>query len=63
MGYAYVDMATRVFSFLFTQQPIDGAQTDVVYMRAKSALMALNVKEPPSNRYGFRYSSYSYWDY
>ena len=55
MAYAYVDMATRIFSFLFTQQPIDGIYDDVIYLRAKSALMALNVKEPPANRYGFRY--------
>jgi hypothetical protein len=59
MGYAYVDMATRIFTFLFTQQPIDGAQGDVIYSRAKAALMALNVKEPPSNRYGFRYGNTS----
>jgi hypothetical protein len=55
MAYAYVDMSARIFTFLFTQQPIDGIGTDIIYLRAKSALMALQVKEPPSNRYGFRY--------
>jgi len=55
MAYAYVDMATRLFSFLFAQQPLEGFTEDVIYMRAKSALMALQVKEPPSNRYGFSY--------
>ena len=59
MGYAYVDMAARIFTFLFTSQPIEGIQTDVVYLRAKAALMALNVKAPPSNRYGFRYGNTS----
>jgi hypothetical protein len=57
MAYAYVDMSARIFSFLFTQQPIDGINADVIYLRAKASLMALNVKEPPSNRYGFRYGS------
>jgi len=56
MAYAYVDMATRIFSFLFAQQPIEGFEKDVIYLRAKAALMALNVKEPPSNRYGYSYN-------
>ena len=56
MAYAYVDMAVRVFTFLFSQQPITDFSQDVVYNRAKAALMALNVKEPPLNRYGFRYA-------
>jgi len=55
MAYAYVDMAARLFTFLFTQQPLEGFEKDVLYNNAKSALMALNVKEPPNNRYGFRY--------
>ena len=55
MAYAYVDMATRIFSFLFTQQPVEGFDKDIIYNRAKAALMSLQVKEPPSNRYGYRY--------
>jgi len=56
MAYAYVDMSVRVFTFLFSQQPITDFSQDVVYNRAKAALMALNVKEPPLNKYGFRYA-------
>ena len=55
MAYAYVDMATRIFSFLFTQQPIEGFDKDIIYLRAKAALMSLQVKDPSGNRYGFSY--------
>lgn len=55
MAYAYVDMAARVFSFLFARQPIEGFDRDVIYNRAKSALLTLQRKRPPTDRYGFRY--------
>lgn len=55
MAYAYVDMAARIFSFLFSQQPIEGFDKDVIYLRAKSALLALQRKHVPIDRYGYRY--------
>jgi hypothetical protein len=57
MAYAYTDMATRVFTFLFTSQPLDGLMDDVIYARAKGALMALQRKSPPIGKYGFRYGT------
>lgn len=54
-SYAFVDMATRLFGFLFTRQPIDGIENDMIYKKAKGALMALLRKQNPSGRYGFRY--------
>lgn len=54
-AYAFVDMAARLFGFLFARQPIDGIQNDVIYSKAKSALMALLRKQDPKGRYGFRY--------
>jgi len=55
MSYAFVDMAARVFTFLFTTQPVDGLENDIVYKRAKAALMSLNAKMNPQKKYGFRY--------
>jgi len=54
-GYAFVDMATRVFTFLFTRQPLEGIENDVIYKRAKSALLTLNRKIDPIKRYGYFY--------
>lgn len=56
MGYAFVDMAARVFTFLFTTQPLEGLMNDSIYKTSKASLMALNQKEPPGGRYGYRYS-------
>jgi len=55
-GYAFVDMATRIFTFLFTRQPLDGIENDVIYKRAKGALLSLNKKKDPVKRYGYRYA-------
>jgi len=55
-GYAFVDMATRVFTFLFTRQPLEGIENDVIYKRAKGALLRLNSKKNPIRRYGYRYA-------
>lgn len=55
MAYAYVDMSARVFSLLFTRQPVDLIEQDVIYKRAKGALFALNRKADPINKYGFSY--------
>lgn len=55
-AYAFVDMATRLFTFLFTKQPIDNLQNDVIYNKAKGALMALERQKDPVGRYGFRYT-------
>ena len=58
MGYAFTDMASRLFTFLFTSQAIpQDLNQDVVYKTAKSALMALQVKKDPIGRYGFRYGT------
>lgn len=54
-GYAFVDMATRIFTFLFTRQPLDNIHNDVIYQRAKGALLSLNKKKDPIRRYGYRY--------
>ena len=58
MGYAFTDMAARVFTFLFTTQPIpQDLGQDIIYKTAKGALMALQRKNDPIGRYGFRYST------
>jgi len=58
MGYAFTDMAARLFTFLFTSQGIpQDLNQDVVYKTGKAALMALQVKKDPVGKYGFRYSS------
>lgn len=54
-GYAFCDMAARVFGFLFTRAPIEGLNNDVIYNRAKGALLSLNKKKDPIKRYGYRY--------
>ena len=54
-AFAFTDMATRIFTFLFTTQPLEGLANDVIYLRSKGALMALLRKKPPSGFYGYRY--------
>jgi hypothetical protein len=54
-GYAFVDMATRIFTFLFTRQPIEGIENDIIYKRAKGALLSLSKKKDPIKRYGYKY--------
>lgn len=54
-AYAFTDMATRIFGFLFTNQPLDGYDRDAIYNGSKAALMALQRKNPPTGRYGYRY--------
>ena len=55
MGYAFCDMAARIFTFLWTTQPVDGIKNDAIYNGAKSALMALNNKKDHINSYGYHY--------
>lgn len=54
-AYAFTDMAARVFTFLFVPQPLADLENDLIYKRAKSALMSLGRKAPPNGTYGFRY--------
>lgn len=54
-AYAFVDMATRLFSFLFTRQPLEGLGNDIIYKGAKSALMSLLKKQDPIKKYGYNY--------
>ena len=54
-AYAFTDMAARVFTFLFVPQPLSELTNDIIYTKAKAALMALLRKEPPQNKYGYRY--------
>jgi len=56
-AYAFVDMATRLFKMLFTKQPLEGLGRDVIYLGAKSALMALLKKKDHIPQYGYRYRS------
>ena len=57
MGYAFTDMAARVFTFLFTSQVIpQDLGSDLVYKTAKASLFALQRKQDPISRYGHRYS-------
>ncbi len=58
MAYSYIDMAARIFTFMFSNQAID--VKDVVYNQAKAALMALQVKKAPIGRYGHRYGNRLY---
>lgn len=55
-GYSFVDAAARVFTFLWTTQPVDGLDNDSIYKKGKGALMALNRKRKSNNKYGYRYS-------
>lgn len=55
-GYAFTDMAARVFGFLFTRAPLEGINNDVIYNRAKGALLSLNKKKDPIKKYGYRYA-------
>lgn len=54
-GYAFVDAAARVFTFLWTTQPVDGLKDDSIYKGAKGMVMALARKRASNNRYGYSY--------
>jgi hypothetical protein len=53
--HAFADMASRYFQFLFTKQPIDGLESDIVYSRAKSSLVNLMNQHYQSTDYGYNY--------
>ena len=55
--FAFVDMATRLFTFLFTRQPLEGLGQDIIYKGAKKALLSLLKKSDPVRQYGYRYRS------
>jgi len=54
-AFAFVDMATRLFTFLFTRQPLEGLGQDIIYKGAKKALLSLLKKSDPVRQYGYRY--------
>lgn len=55
-NHAFADMASRYFQFLFTRQPTDGLETDIVYSRAKSSLINLMQQHYQSTDYGYNYT-------
>lgn len=55
-SYAFLDMASRYFQFLFTKQPLEGLENDIIYRRGKTALMQLMKASYPSNKYGYTYA-------
>jgi hypothetical protein len=53
--YAFLDMASRRFDFMFSKQPITGLQEDSIYKSAKAALTNLMLPYYKSERYGYNY--------
>lgn len=53
--HAFLDMAARRFQFIFTKQPMDGLEQDIIYKTAKSSLMSLIKPAPSSTSYGYDY--------
>jgi len=52
---AFMDMASRYFKFLFTNQPVENIGQDVIYGTAKAALTNLMKPSYSSTSYGFTY--------
>ena len=55
-AHAFADMAARRFQFLFTNQPLEGLQRDVVYNTGKANLTNLLRRTNPISGYGYTYS-------
>ena len=54
--HAFLDMASRYFQFLFTQQPMTELKNDAIYNGAKTALMNLMRMNVPNSAYGYDYA-------
>lgn len=54
-AYAFLDMASRRFQFLFVNKTVSGIEQDSVYKDAKVALLNLLRYDNPSRRYGHIY--------
>jgi len=52
---AFVDMAARYFQFLFTKAPLEGLENDIIYRKAKSALMQFLKGVESNSSYGYSY--------
>jgi len=55
-AHAFADMAARRFQFIFTNQPLEGLDMDVVYKTGKANLINLLRKTNPTQSYGYTYS-------
>lgn len=51
----FFSMAARYFQFLFTKQPIEGLENDVIYKKNKVSLAQLMRVDYGSKKYGFTY--------
>lgn len=54
--HAFADMAARRFQFMFTSQPMQGLEEDIIYQTGKGNLMNLLRRTNPTNQYGYSYS-------
>lgn len=52
---AFIEMAGRRFQFLFTQQPAEGLEQDIVYKTAKTSLINLLRPFYATTSYGYNY--------
>ena len=54
--HAFLDMASRRFQFMFTKQPMEGLEQDIIYKTARTGLLNLLRQNYPTTEYGYSYT-------
>jgi hypothetical protein len=52
----FIDMASRRFQFIFTKQPMEGLEQDIIYKGARTSLLNILRQNYPTTEYGYSYS-------
>lgn len=53
--HTFTDMASRRFQFMFTKQPMDNLEQDIIYKGAKTSLIGLMRQTKATTSYGWDY--------
>jgi hypothetical protein len=53
--HAFLDMASRRFQFMFTKQPMEGLEQDIIYKTARTGLLGLLNQTYATTEYGYSY--------
>jgi len=54
-SHTFLDMASRRFQFMFTKQPMQGLEQDIIYNTARTSLVNLMRQSYATTQYGYDY--------
>jgi len=54
-SHTFLDMASRRFQFMFTKQPMEGLEQDIIYKTARTSLVNLMRQSYATTQYGYDY--------